>query len=52
VAFGIGLLLWPLTRTPRARERLHDPWIKIPAATSEFSEVGHSADNETTSLAR
>jgi hypothetical protein len=52
VAFGIGLALRPLTRTPRARRRVHDPWIKIPAATSAFSEAGDAADNETTSLAR
>ncbi|NUR85909.1 MAG: hypothetical protein HOY71_17660 [Nonomuraea sp.] len=52
VAFAIGLLLWPLTRTVRARRHRDDPWIKIPAATSAFPEVADSADNETTSLAR
>ncbi|GAA2025536.1 hypothetical protein GCM10009839_24600 [Catenulispora yoronensis] len=52
VAFAIGLLLWPLTRTDRARARVHDPWIKIPAATSAFSGAQRPADNESTSLAR
>jgi hypothetical protein len=51
VAFGIGLALYPLTRTGRARARRHDPWIKIPSSTSAFSEAAAASDNET-SLAR
>ena len=50
-AFGIGLALYPLTRTSRARERRHDPWIKIPRAPSEVPAAEPTSDNET-SLAR
>ena len=51
VAFGIGLALYPLTRTVRAKERRHDPWIKIPRSTSEFPADQAASDNES-SLAR
>jgi hypothetical protein len=51
VAFGIGLALYPLTRTRRAREHRGDPWIKIPRSTSAFPEADPTSDNET-SLAR
>lgn len=52
VAFGIGLVLYPLTRTDRARRRRGDPWIKIPRATPAFPAGGPTSDNEATSLAR
>lgn len=52
VAFGIGLLLYPLTRTDRARRRRGDPWIKIPRPTTAFSAEEPASDNETRSLAR
>jgi membrane associated rhomboid family serine protease len=29
-AFGIGIVLYPLTRSPRARARRNDPWIRLP----------------------
>jgi hypothetical protein len=50
-AFGIGLALYPLTRTDRARRCRHQPWIKIPRSTSKFPAGQPSSDNET-SLAR
>ena len=52
VAFGIGLLLWPLTRSERARERRHEPWIRTAPGTPAFPDGERSSDNETTSLAR
>ena len=52
VAFAIGLLLWPLTRTTRARAHRDDPWVKLPDPAPDFAGAGRPADNETTSLAR
>ena len=49
VAFGIGILCYPLTRSPRARARRSDPWIRIPPAlrsTSAFRTVDRAKDNE------
>jgi membrane associated rhomboid family serine protease len=51
-AFGIGLALYPLIRTDRARRRRGDPWIKIPRSTTAFPEGEPTSDNESTSLAR
>jgi membrane associated rhomboid family serine protease len=46
VAFGIGVLCWPLTRTSRARARRGDPWVRIPRSTSAFRTVERAKDNE------
>jgi membrane associated rhomboid family serine protease len=50
-AFGIGILLYPLTRSPRARARRHDPWIRVRGpgsgpGSSGFRRVDHRADND------
>jgi membrane associated rhomboid family serine protease len=50
-AFGIGLLLYPLVRSPRARARRNDPWIRVRPprpgpGSSGFRRVDHPADSD------
>lgn len=46
-AFGIGIVLYPLTRSPRARARRRDPWIRLGGPGSpRFRRADHRPDNE------
>jgi membrane associated rhomboid family serine protease len=53
LSFGIGILLYPLTRTPKAAERRNDPWIHVrrPAAVRVRPSPSVS-DNETAPIPR
>jgi membrane associated rhomboid family serine protease len=45
-AFAIGIVVYPLTRTPRAKARRDDPWVRIPAVAA-VRQSDPMPDNET-----